>query len=281
MTLSKSRSIISVLLTVVLAFSMTVLSFVFLVRGTFCNSAFIDRVMVSDELVGECENQLNMQFDALSAKSSIPSRVFKNIETENPIEDAVRHSVLMIYSNENSKAFFENKKDYFYNMCLEYLNGNNIKFKEDDVERTAREAAEIYTQTCTLQSSDYLRVIVNVIKDNSPGLALIAFVACLVCVVLMFVLYSGKNNSFGYVGAGISACGIALVFTALISLVSGFGKGVLISPQAYYEAFCSVLNLFFVFMILLGLLEAAVGTIVLLNVEAVKKRKSNRRSFKI
>ena len=111
MTLSKSRSIISVLLTVVLAFSMTVLSFVFLVRGTFGNSAFIDRVMVSDELVGECENQLNMKFDALAAKSSIPSRVFKNIETENPIEDAVRHSVLMIYSNENSKSFFENRSE--------------------------------------------------------------------------------------------------------------------------------------------------------------------------
>ena len=166
-------------------------------------------------------------------------------------------------------------------MCLEYLNGNNIKFKEDDVERTAREAAEIYTQTCTLQSSDYLRVIVNVIKDNSPGLALIAFVACLVCAVLMFILYSGKNNSFGYVGAGISACGIALSLTALISLLLGFGKGLLISPQAYYEAFCSVLNLFFMFMILLGLIETAVGTIILLNVEAVKKRRNNRRKLQI
>ena len=41
MTLSKSRSIISVLLTVVLAFSMTALSFVFLVRSTFGNGAFI------------------------------------------------------------------------------------------------------------------------------------------------------------------------------------------------------------------------------------------------
>ena len=281
MTLSKSRSIISVLLTVALAFSMTALSFVFLIRSTFGNGAFISRVMVSDELVGECENQLNMQFDALAAKSSIPSRVFKNIETENPTEDAVRHSVLMIYSNESSKSFFENKKDYFYNMCLEYLNGNNIKFKEDDVERAAQEAAEIYLQTCTLQSSDYLRVIVNAIKDNSPGLALIAFVSCLVCVILMFILYSGKNNSFGYVGAGISACGIALSLTALISLLSGFGKGLLISPQAYYEAFCSVLNLFFMFMILLGLIETAVGTIILLNVEAVKKRRNNRRKLQI
>ena len=281
MTLSKSRSIISVLLTVVLAFSMTALSFVFLVRSTFGNGAFISRVMVSDELVGECENQLNMQFDALAAKSSIPSRVFENIKTENPTEDAVRHSVMMIYSNESSKSFFENKKDYFYNMCLEYLNGNNIKFKEDDVERAAQEAAEIYLQTCTLQSSDYLRVIVNAIKDYSPGLVLIAFVSCLVCVILMFILYSGKNNSFGYVGAGISACGIALSLTALISLLSGFGKGLLISPQAYYEAFCSVLNLFFVFMILLGLIETAVGTIILLNVEAVKKRKNNRRKLQI
>ena len=166
-------------------------------------------------------------------------------------------------------------------MCLEYLNGNNIKFKEDDVERAAQEAAEIYLQTCTLQSSDYLRVIVNAIKDNSPGLALLAFVSCLVCVILMFILYSGKNNSFGYIGAGISACGIALSLTALISLLSGFGKGLLISPQAYYEAFCSVLNLFFVFMILLGLIETAVGTIILLNVEAVKKRKNNRRKLQI
>lgn len=276
MNLKKSRSVLSVILTVVLAFSLTAASSVFLIGETFANRAFIDRALITDRLASECEKQLGLQFDALALKSGIPSRVFKNIEAENSVKDTLKYSVSLIFSNESSKVMLENRKEYFYNMCIEYLNGNGIKYNEDDVERTAQEAAEIYLGVCTVQSESQLSVVSETLSANAPKLAFTAFFVVIICAVLLVVLYSGKNNALGYIGSGISASGIALALIAVISLLAGCGKGVLITPQVYYEAFCSVLRLFFVFMIFLGIFETVVGTVVLINVQTVQNRRKRR-----
>lgn len=276
MSLKKSRNIISVILTIVLAFSLAAGSSVFLIKETFANSAFIDRALITDELAAECEKQLNLQFDALALKSGIPSRVFTNIETDNSVKDTLKYSVSLIFSDESGKVMLENRKEYFYNMCAEYLDGNNIAYNDEDIERTALEAAQIYLGVCTVQNYKQLSVAAEAISQTAPKFSFAAIVTMVICAVLLLFLYSGKNESFGYIGSGISASGIALVFIALLSLITGCGKGILITPQAYYDAYCSALHIFYAFMILLGILEAVAGTVILINVQTASDRKKRR-----
>lgn len=273
MNLRKSRSLISLLIILFFSASLSCASAAILVNSTFADASFMMKFFVTDSLVSECNSQLDLQFEALSVKSGIPARVFKNVENEVTAKEAMQTSVYNAYNHVNSQSSKNTKEAYFYNLCKEYLEGNNLSYNEQDVRNTAAEAADIYESCLGLKNTEHLIDFADKVQNDAPRAVLGLLAGTLVSGFLFFVLYKNKNRALSYVAAGVSASGGSFILISVISLVFKVGMHFTMTPQAHYDALCSVIKLFFVIIFALGVLFTAAGTICNIMVYNKEKKK--------
>ena len=126
MNLRKLRSAVSLLITLLLSAALSSAVGAVMINSTFASSSFMERRFVTESLADDCESQLDLQFEALALKSGIPARVFRNIENETSVENTLRSSVHNFYNHIDTEAAKATKAEYFYNLCVEYLEGNNL-----------------------------------------------------------------------------------------------------------------------------------------------------------
>lgn len=275
MNLRKTRSIISLLITLLFSLSISCACGTVLLNATFANASFMEQRFVTDKLAEECEAQLNLQFEALAVKSGIPARVFRNIENEISVKETLRTSVNNFYSHIDTQAAKATKADYFYNICTEYLDGNNLSYNEQDIRNASAEAAEIYENCIGLSNTEHLIDFTDRVNANAPDAALGFFMGMLLFGALFFVLYKSRSRAFSYVASGISVSGATLVFISLFSIIFKVGTRFAMTPQAHYASMCSVIRLFFILLFAFGVLLIALGTV--LNVMIYNKEKKDKR----
>lgn len=275
MNLRKTRSVLSVIITFILALSITCASVAMLINATVASYGFMADYFISEELAAECEKQLDLQFEALSEKSGIPVRVFETSKSENSVRNVINLSLEYVYGYTGVSVNEDEKTEYFYKLCTEYLDGNNISYNHDDVMNAAREAAEIYIGCCTLQNTDYLSDFVENISSNTPKIALASLFSALVCGFLLFILYSKKHHVFEYFASSISGAGAALILISFAALITRIGNNIAVSPQIYSNALYSSVRMVFLLMLVLGAAELILGAVcstILYNNEKKKRR---------
>lgn len=276
MNLRKTRSAISLLITLIFSISLTCGLCAVLINTTFASSSFMEKRFVTKSLAQECETQLDMQFEALSIKSGIPARVFKNIENETSVENTLKSSVHSFYSHIDTQAAKATKAEYFYSLCIEYLDGNNLSYNEHDIKNTAAEAAEIYDKCLGISNTEHLIDFVDGVKINAPRASLGLFAEVFLFGALFFIIYKSRNRAFSYVSTGVSVSGVTLVLISIFGLIFKIGMHFSMSPAAHYNAMCSVIRLFFLLLFAAGallILIGTVGNIVIYNSEKKKERK--------
>lgn len=276
MNMRKSRSAVSLLITLLLSFALSCAVGTIMVNSTFASSSFMEKRFVTKKLAEECEAQLDLQFEALALKSGIPARVFRNIENETSVENTLRSSVHNFYSHIDTEAAKATKAEYFYNLCVEYLEGNNLTYNQQDVSNAAHEAAEIYENCLGISNTEHLIDFADAVQANSPRAALGLFVSAFVLGSLFFVMYKSKNRAFSYVSASVSVSGVTLVLISAVSLIFKVGTHFAMAPAAHYYAMCSVIRLFYLLLLAVGTLLVLIGTvgnIIVYNSEKKKERK--------
>lgn len=276
MNLKKTRSIVSLLITLIFSLSLSCAVSAMLVHATFANSSFMEKRFVTDALAGECEAQLETQFEALSVKSGIPARVFRNIENEITVKETLRVSVHSFYSHIDTRAAQATKADYFYNLCTEYLEGNNLSYNEQDIRNAAVEAAAIYKSCLGFSNTEHLIDFTDNVQENAPRAVFGLLAGTLVMGFLFFVIFKSRNRAFSYIAAGFSVSGVSLVFISLASLIFKVGTGFVMTPQAHYDALCSVIRLFFLFLLAAGIVFTAAGTAFNIMIYNKKKNDKNK-----
>jgi len=275
MNLRKTRSLISLLITFLFSVTLSCAMGALLINFTFASSSFMEKRFVSDKLIRECDAQLDLQFDALSVKSGLPVRVFKNIKNEISTGEMLRLSVYNFYDSNDSESLNHTREEYFYKLCTEYLDGNELKYNEQDIRNTAREAAAIYNGCLCLHNAEHIADFAEHVNGNAPRAALGLLGGTLIFGLLFYILYKNKNRAVSYIAAGVSVSGVTLVFISMVSLIFKVGTGIMITPAAYYDAFCSVVRLFFALLAAVGVLLIAAGSV--LNAVVYNKEKKKDR----
>lgn len=276
MNLRKLRSAVSILLTMLISFAVSSAVGAIMVNSTFASSSFMEKRFVTNSLAAECEAQLDLQFEALAVKSGIPARVFRNIENETSVESTLRSSVHNFYNHIDTEAAKATKAEYFYNLCIEYLEGNGISYNKQDIENTAYEAADIYENCLGFSNTEHLIDFADAVQADAPRAVLGLLVSALVLGAFFFVLYKSKNHALSYLAASVSVSGVTLVFVSLASLIFKVGTHFSMSPAAHYNAMCSVIRLFYLLVLAVGalfILIGTVGNVMIYNSEKKKERK--------
>ena len=152
MRLDISRAIISTLLEIAIAISVIVFSISVIMTFTVADQNYFINQFANQELVSVCNAQLNMKYEALSSETGIPARVFERVKEDYPTDEALRQAALSLFSEENETLYSENKVNYFYELSMEYLDGNEITYKKADIKRAAEKAARIYSDTVGLHN---------------------------------------------------------------------------------------------------------------------------------
>lgn len=277
MGLKATRSILAGIISLIIAAATTVTCIALVLNVTYATPSYITNNLVSDELVSACDKQLNAKYDALAAKSGIPARVFESVKNDFNTREELKLAAANLFNNESSTLYNQDRINYFYNLCTEYLEGNEIEYKEKYIRNVSDEAARIYSSCVGIHNADSVSHQLAYYKQKcamveSPGLIVIA-----VSAILIGILYRKKEETCIQIISGIAGGGIATIIGSLLSIVLKVGSNIVFYPYAYQQAFYSMTKQCFVYMLICGILVTVFSyTILFIITQKLNKNKHRR-----
>lgn len=282
MELKSTRKILSITLAIVIAISTLCYDATLIISKTMGSQKFVCSHIVSDELVRECEKQLDIKFDTLEKKSGIPSRVFQTVKTSYKTRDAMTQAAEYIFDVNDSTLYNDTKIDYFRDICIEYLEGNDIKYKDANIDVVAKEAARIYSDSVGIHNADAIKQFVATTNKNCSRIQSICALLTFICALLIVLMYKQRVNAYLYVAAGLIAGGFGTALGSLMGIIARVGANYAISPVAYQHSFYSMTRTSILFIMLFGLavmiLGIALFTASMYKIKVEKDRKDTRFS---
>ena len=240
MRLDISRSIISTILEIVIALSTIVFLISIVMTFTIADQNFFINQFATPDLEAECNAQLNMKYEALSSETGIPARVFERVEEDFPTNEALRQAALSVFSEENETLYSENKINYFYELSIEYLDGNDISYKKADIKRAAKQAAEIYSDTVGLHNTGGVQARIAEFAKVFPRTTIFSFVASFLCFPSIMVMFKRKKQGYFNAIGGIFAGSVATALSSFLLLITGMGSTINILPRIHKAAIVSM-----------------------------------------
>lgn len=253
MSLTKSRKILSVILSVLIAFGGVLCYSAFLIKSTLCSEAYMLKTFSSDALYTQCKNNFTDRTTAIEDKSGIPARVFETIlDNRHP---AGKTAVQRIFTDNNATLYDEDLVEEFEELCIEYLQGNSLKYDKKMIHNTALYAAEIYSDCFGIHN--YGSILSFISSTNaqygkyiSTGLLILT-----VSMALLFILFTNKKDYIRRtIYSGFTTTGLSLFLIGICALIFGIAKKPMIRPYLYADALAKSVNITFVITIVVGVL---------------------------
>ena len=257
--MKRTRNIISTLLAIVIAFSVFTVTLTTVFSLTLIDQDYLTKHFITDEVVAECENQLNLKFSALEKKSSIPDKVFKTVLTDMPVKKMMTASIDNFYNGHDSTAYSVDRADYFYRICTDYLNANNIAFDEQSIRSIADEAAHIYSDCVGFHNIGYLRLYIEEASTTIISVTSVALALAVASVILINILYGDRAQGFKYLTSGVLGAGAGGVLVCIIAFATGIGTNIDISPAIYQQGMVHCVQMFYLFFGITSLVVLCVG----------------------
>ena len=275
---TNTRKIISVILTIIISVSSVIMLSSLVLMMTFSRPSFIENHFVNDKIALACEEQLDIKYNALSAESGIPSRVFEMVKEDYNTSEAVELAVTNLFSEDNESFYSKDRVNYFENLCREYLDGNDISYSDDNVHRVAEKATKIYSNTVGVHNVSVIRDNLSAYNNACSRVMSTAFVIAVFAGALLYVLYKRKANALSFIASGLAGGGVATFIGGAMCAIAKLGKGFAIYPDVYKQSFVSMVNIYFVNVMCAGLLCMAISAVLFyfVNKEKNKKDKKSR-----
>ena len=239
MRLDTSRRIIATILEIVIAVSTVIFLISVIMTFTTADKNFFINQFATPALEAECNAQLNMKYEALSNETSIPARVFERVTEDYPTDEALRQAALSVFSEENETLYSENKINYFYELSVEYLDGNEISYNKDDIKRAAEQAAKIYSDTVGLHNTGGIQARIARFSRIYPQTTIASFIVAFVCFPAVMVMYKRKKHGYFNAIGGILAGSAATALSTFVLAITRFGSSIDILPEIHREAMVS------------------------------------------
>lgn len=278
MGLKATRKILSIILCVVVAIATICTVSSAVLEMTFSSRGFITKNIVTSEVITECETQLKAKYAVLEDESGIPARVFETILSNYDTEESVKLAVENIFGEESSELYSEERVEYFYNLCVEYLDGNAIRYKKSEVQSVADRAAMIYSETVGVHNTGSVVDHLNMFRNNCTKSTSVGLISIVLCMVLLLVVYRDREFAVSYFVAGITAGGIATVLGAIICLIFKVSAGISVSPMVYQSSFASMFNKYLLYLVLAGIVVVAICSAVQFYFSKKKKTEDMRKN---
>lgn len=272
--LSKTRNIISVILCAVIAVLTTLMLTAFTLQATFGNKSFVEKFLVTDNLVSQCEKELDENYTALEIKSGIPKRIFLSVEKDFSTKDSLKLAAENMFSNESSTLYSQERVDYFYKICTEYLDVKKISYNKSNVRNTARQAAEIYSNCVGMHNTDSVNAAIIEFSGSCSRVGFGAFFVALVAFGAVLYVYRKKEQGYLYSVSGWLAGSGGVLLGSILCLILKVGSKFDFSPAVYSQCFYSMTKYFFAILAAVS----AVATALLIWAVFIIKKKVNKHS---
>lgn len=272
--LSKTRNIISVILCAVIAVLTTLMLTAFTLQATFGNKSFVKKFLVTDNLVSQCEKELDENYTALEIKSGIPKRIFLSVEKDFSTKDSLKLAAENMFSNESSTLYSQERVDYFYKICTEYLDVKKISYNKSNVRNTARQAAEIYSNCVGMHNTDSVNAAIIEFSGSCSRVGFGAFFVALVAFGAVLYVYRKKEQGYLYSVSGWLSGSGGVLLGSILCLILKVGSKFDFSPAVYSQCFYSMTKYFFAILAAVS----AVATALLIWSVFIIKKKVNKHS---
>ncbi|MGN0529281.1 MAG: hypothetical protein ACI4IE_09120 [Eubacterium sp.] len=279
MELRQTRRIISSLLSFVIAMCVAVSVFSVCAAATVTNKNYAVKHFVTDELVAECDRQLSKKFASLANESQIPARVFETVKDNVSTRTSLQQGVLIYYSDEEIQNDTISRADYFYKLCVEYLEGNHIKYDKKSIERTAQKAADIYRETVNMKCSDELHQLIDSAGSTAAKVSSASLAFIVISMIMMSLIYNDMMKAYTYMAGAFSAGSASSLLFCLFALITEKHNVISIQPKAHYDALCSLFGSSLIVTIVISavLLAVSLGCTVIIK-RTGEKRAGNSLS---
>lgn len=279
MGLKATRTILSILLSFVIA-AVTLITLVsFILNITFSTPSFLTERIVTPQLVSTCTEQLSMKYAALEAESGIPARVFKAVTENAGVEFALETAAENIFSAESSSLYNEDRVNYFYKLCTEYFDGNGIEYNKKNVCRVSEKAAQIYSDTLGMHNTESIEKYISGYKMNCLKITSAGMVILTLCCSMICLIHKKRSDILFFIACGTAGGGIAAVISALISLILKVGSEIVFYPVAYQQSLYSMTRLSFIYLLLISLACMIVSYIIMIYSIKLYEKERKRKSI--
>ena len=257
MKLELTRKIVATILEVVIAVSTIIFLISLIMTFTAADQNYFINHFANDKLVAECNHQLDMKYEALSSETGIPARVFERVKEDYPTDEAIRLAALSVFSEENETLYSENKISYFYELSMEYLDGNDVKYNKQDVRRTAKIAAKIYSDTVGLHNTGGIEARLDKFSKQFPTATIISFIVAFACFPAIMVMYKKKKEGYFNAIGGILAGGIATAIGSFLIAIFNSASRIGILPMIHNRSIVSTTTRDFLILTFFALIVVA------------------------
>ena len=276
MKMTRSRELLATIIQIILVACTAALIFSFVMNLTVASHSFYASRFPSATVAAECDKQLTQKYEMLSKESGYPIRVFEMVKKDMPTAQQVRNSVSnAIYGNSTDKdVYYNNLVEYFYNLCEDYADGNDLKYSKSDLTATAEKAAKIYVETVSFHNTESTTQKMKELRHYVTLAQFISFITLAVCGFAVVIMYTRKRLGYykllgGTLGGGLAAL-LSSVVLYLIKPVSKLN----IVPQVFAQGFESLADIYFVVSAFVAFTVINISFIIMLQLER-KHEKSN------
>lgn len=266
MDLKASRTLLSIILAVIVAISTVATLSSLVLNATILNKGFIMKHAVSDEMINDCNKQLDAKFSALEAESGIPARVFKTVQNDYSTGESLRQAVSFVFDEENELLYNKERIAYFERLCQEYLDGNDIKYDKDDIYRVAEKAAMIYSDTVGIHNIGAIEEMYDKHSVSSVRVTSSGCLAIAVCAILLVVMFKKRSEGYKYLNAGLSGGAVATIICSILGILTKIGGKFNIQPIAYLHSFQAMAKTYFSILIVAGFALIVVCNFILFSI---------------
>lgn len=276
MGLKSTRRILSIVFSVILAFSLFVSASCIMSNLTVSNRDFYEKQFANESITSECNRQLDNKLKTLAKKSNIPFEVFESVKKQYNTSQSLEQAASYLFDENDSTLNNEVRLKYFYDICTEYLDANGYEYSTDAVYNACVEAAQIYSDTVGIHNLEYLNNDISARRTSNTKKISIFLLASAICIVLTLYMYKKKTEGMIYVSSGIIGGGIAGVISFLLQLVFKVGTSYDFEPFVYSNAFGTMYKTYLVD----GALACAVLTLIGIAVLVVTVKIIDRDEFR-
>ena len=276
MGLKSTRRILSIVFSVILAFSLFVSASCIMSNLTVSNRDFYEKQFANEKITSECNRQLDDKLKTLAKKSNIPFEVFESVKKQYNTSQSLEQAASYLFDENDSTLNNEVRLKYFYDICTEYLDANGYDYSTDAVYNACVEAAQIYSDTVGIHNLEYLNNDISARRTSNTKKISIFLLASAICIVLTLYMYKKKTEGMIYVSSGIIGGGIAGVISFLLQLAFKVGTSYDFEPLVYSNVFGAMYKTYLVD----GALACAVLTLIGFAVLVVTVKIIDRDEFR-
>lgn len=276
MGLKKTRTILSVIIAIIMALSTFTAVAALVTNATLASQRFLCKHLITDEVVAECETQLSDKYAVLEQETGIPQHVFESYKNDLSIEESMDIAVQNVFGAESSSLYSEERVEYFYSKCTEYIEAKGVEYKEENVRLAADKAARIYSECVGIHNVNSLKSNCERLERSCSKYCSVSLLVIISCIIMLTVLYKKRQIAYSYLAGGLLGGGISGVFTSALCLINKVGYDLQYYPGVFQHSINGMVKQYFNLLLLAFLIICIIGVCI----DAVLVKKINKDNLR-